>query len=118
GDGHTARGGTGLRDSSLPEPVMLPDDADSRGGLVIPFPPGRWRGQWIWGHHPAISPWNERAVEASLDPARFDQWVLFRRTFDLDGAPKEAPFRITADSRYILWVNGQRAARGPIRHGP
>ena len=38
---------------------------------------------------------------------------MFRRTFDLEVVPEEAPARITADSRYVLWVNGQEVGRGP-----
>jgi alpha-L-rhamnosidase len=43
---------------------------------------------------------------------------MFRRTFDLDTVPAEAPARITADSRYVLWVNGHEVGRGPVRSQP
>jgi alpha-L-rhamnosidase len=43
---------------------------------------------------------------------------MFRQTFDLETVPPEAPARITADSRYVLWVNGQEVGRGPIRSQP
>ena len=32
--------------------------------------------------------------------------------------PAEAPARITADSRYVLWVNGHEVGRGPARSQP
>jgi hypothetical protein len=43
---------------------------------------------------------------------------LFRKTFTLAQVPARAPARITADSRYILYVNGQEAFRGPVRSQP
>lgn len=60
-----------------------------------------WRGNWIW-----------------TDGSVPDQRVLFRREFSLEAVPEQAPFRITADSRYVLYVNGVEASRGPVRHGP
>src|SRR5438128_545867 len=94
------------------------DAEPERVDPATPFRAGRWRGQWIWGPRTAVRAWGGQAIEATLDPARFDQWVLFRRTFELDDVPAEAPFRLTADSRYILWVNEELMARGPLRHGP
>ncbi|MBB5083253.1 alpha-L-rhamnosidase-related protein [Nonomuraea endophytica] len=78
------------------------------------FPPGRWRGQWIWSPSPTIRP----AARGSLLPEAYDRRVLFRRVFTLDEVPETAPFRVTADSRYVLYVNGAELARGPVRHGP
>ncbi|KPV54222.1 hypothetical protein SE17_05105 [Kouleothrix aurantiaca] len=43
---------------------------------------------------------------------------LFRKTFHLDRVPARVPARLTADSRYALFVNGQEVARGPIRGQP
>jgi alpha-L-rhamnosidase len=43
---------------------------------------------------------------------------MFRKTFDLQEVPSEAPARITADSRYVLWVNGREVGRGPARSQP
>jgi alpha-L-rhamnosidase len=43
---------------------------------------------------------------------------MFRTTFDLQVRPPEAPARITADSRYVLWVNGHEVGRGPARSQP
>ncbi|MFL5658854.1 MAG: alpha-L-rhamnosidase N-terminal domain-containing protein, partial [Ktedonobacteraceae bacterium] len=43
---------------------------------------------------------------------------LFRKMLHLDRVPERAPARITADSRYALFVNGQEVFRGPIRSQP
>jgi hypothetical protein len=39
----------------------------------------------------------------------------FRRVVEIDAVPASVPARLSADSRYILWVNGAEASRGPIR---
>ncbi|HEX3814800.1 MAG TPA: alpha-L-rhamnosidase C-terminal domain-containing protein [Mycobacteriales bacterium] len=81
------------------------------------FAAGRWRGQWIWSDRTAHLQ-SEDAFHIDLDPDYYDRRVLFRRTFELAEIPATAPFRITADSRYILYVNGIEILRGPLRHGP
>lgn len=59
------------------------------------------RAAWIWTAEPL--------------PAR-NRFVRFRRTFDHAGGP--ASLRITADSRYVLWVNGEYVGFGPVRAWP
>jgi hypothetical protein len=39
----------------------------------------------------------------------------FRKDFSLAKAPRTAPFAITADQHYRLWVNGAFVCRGPAR---
>ncbi len=80
------------------------------------FSGGRWRGSWIWTERTAHRPDTSRHRH-TLDPDYYDRRVLLRRTFRLDAVPERAPYRITADSRYILTVNGIELGRGPIRHG-
>ncbi len=43
---------------------------------------------------------------------------LFRKIMHLDSVPTRVPARITADSRYILIVNGHEVFRGPVRSQP
>jgi alpha-L-rhamnosidase len=63
-----------------------------------------WQAQWIWSEGES-SPRNE--------------WRCFRRTFEVPHAGwDEASIRITADSRYVLMVNGQHLGRGPVRSWP
>lgn len=44
--------------------------------------------------------------------------VFFRRTVSLASVPDTAPLRLTADSRYLLVINGTEVGRGPIRSQP
>jgi alpha-L-rhamnosidase len=76
----------------------------------------RWRGQWI-----APEPRPELHIPADFLRGRTGGTFsrsLFRRTFELFEAPAEAPARLTADSRYVLWVNGNEVGRGPARSQP
>ena len=84
---------------------------------VVPsdFSEIRWRGSWIWAEAPE-PPQFMGGDESS--PVRLEARGLFRRTFSLDQIPARAPARITADSRYLLIVNGQEVFHGPIRSQP
>lgn len=39
----------------------------------------------------------------------------FRREFDLSTVPSSFPIEVSADNRFILYVNGQRVGQGPAR---
>src|SRR5579872_5717824 len=61
---------------------------------------GRWTAQWI----------------AVPDAPVSDYGVYhFRRTFELMSKPESFPIRVTADNRYILYVNARRVGLGPAR---
>ncbi|MCK5279791.1 MAG: alpha-L-rhamnosidase N-terminal domain-containing protein, partial [Cyclobacteriaceae bacterium] len=60
-----------------------------------------WQSQWIW-----------------LDENIESDVMLARRFFELTEAPKEAILRITASSKYQLYVNGEYVCRGPARSAP
>ncbi|WP_010278050.1 family 78 glycoside hydrolase catalytic domain [Paenibacillus senegalensis] len=63
-----------------------------------------WKASWIWGGSEE-SPRNE--------------WRCFRTTFDVPAEGwSAARFSITADSRYVLFINGTRVGRGPVRSWP
>ncbi len=76
----------------------------------------RWLGQWI-------APEPRPPIQIPADflrgrgGGRFSR-SLFRRTFELSELPGEAPARLTADSRYVLWINGREVGRGPARSQP
>lgn len=53
-------------------------------------------GNWIW-------------IDRENEP---NQYACFRRTFDLQNMPSHAEITISADTDFILWVNGCQAGRG------
>lgn len=59
------------------------------------------KAQWIWYGAPLLNLVNS--------------WMEARRTFSLKSVPKQAIIRVTADSRYRLYVNGTHINRGPAR---
>ena len=61
-----------------------------------------WSGKWIWSGDESVSERNA--------------FVRFRRGFDYDGG--RALLHITADSRYVLFVNGEYVGQGPVRSWP
>ncbi|MCA9964033.1 MAG: alpha-L-rhamnosidase N-terminal domain-containing protein [Anaerolineales bacterium] len=75
----------------------------------------RWRGHWIWVPEEKIVPGSPFGGNAASGK---EVHGLFRKTVHLDNVPDRAPARITADSRYTLFVNGQDVFRGPIRSQP
>ena len=77
------------------------------------FPEIRWLGHWIWVPEEPVIP--SQGFAGSIDPQAKESHGLFRKTFSLDHIPDSAPARITADSRYALYVNGHELGRGPIR---
>lgn len=60
-----------------------------------------WAGSWIW---------------VSENTPGVNSFVRYRRAFNyVDGAAK---IHITADSRYVLYVNGEYLGQGPVRSWP
>ena len=55
-----------------------------------------------------------------LDSAPFGKevYVVFRKQWRMEGTPERATLHIFADTRYILWINGQYVERGPCRFVP
>jgi alpha-L-rhamnosidase len=77
-----------------------------------------WHAQWIWCHDSGIDKLGEFSTDTRLAPRAHDRRLLFRRTFSVDRVPVSAPLHVTADSRYVLWLNGRELARGPARSHP
>ncbi|MCU1550641.1 MAG: hypothetical protein JWR36_1201 [Glaciihabitans sp.] len=80
------------------------------------FPGIGWHGHWIAPEAPP-QPQSEITFGGDIPPHAFSR-VQYRRSFDLDEVPASAPARLTADSRYVLFVNGAEVGRGPIRSQP
>ena len=79
------------------------------------FPEIRWHGHWIWAESPG-QPGNPFGSNINL--IRPLAHGLFRKVFNLEKVPAHVSARLTADSRYVLYVNGQEAFRGPVRSQP
>jgi Bacterial alpha-L-rhamnosidase 6 hairpin glycosidase domain/Alpha-L-rhamnosidase N-terminal domain len=76
----------------------------------------RWKGHWIWVPEDKID-FGMGLPGMTAEP-RKESHGLFRKTFTLASVPGRVPARITADSRYALYVNGQEVSRGPARSQP
>ncbi|MEH0420864.1 alpha-L-rhamnosidase-related protein [Streptomyces sp. B21-083] len=65
----------------------------------------------------AADPWTAKWIWAPSTTA--NQWVAFRKSFDLAAKPGSAVTRIAADSKYWLWVNGTLVVfEGQLKRGP
>ncbi|SDW78064.1 family 78 glycoside hydrolase catalytic domain [Paenibacillus sp. CF384] len=63
-----------------------------------------WQASWIWG---------------SGEESPRNEWRCFRKTFQLEQTgTSETKLKLTADSRYVLYVNGTQVGRGPLRSWP
>lgn len=63
----------------------------------------RWAGRWIWDH---------------TDGTEKNAYVLFRRAFELREVPARSVLRITATTRYRLYLNGRLLGEGPPKSQP
>lgn len=62
-----------------------------------------WIAKWIWD-------------EGEAHPR--NRWLCFRKCFLVSGCISEALFHVTADSRYIAYINGSFIGMGPVRSWP
>lgn len=84
-------------------------------------PEHKWQASWVWldparfpiAQHAPVSWWAGDAHEEGRVAAA----GLLRRRFTLTKIPTQATLRLSADSRYRLWVNGRGAGRGPAMVG-
>ena len=78
------------------------------------------RAPFIWTPRQAIDPAGSRLhyLGANARLNEKNRWFLFRKTVHLSDAPTGADLSITVDGRYILYVNGERLGRGPVRCSP
>jgi hypothetical protein len=59
--------------------------------------------------------WNAAWITHPTVPLREPLVLHFRRTFTLSAIPATYPVRVSADNRFILYVNGHRVGDGPAR---
>jgi alpha-L-rhamnosidase len=59
-----------------------------------------WKANWIWdrsGEHPR------------------NHWTCFRRTFTVTSEYESAVLSISADTKYVVYLNGEQIGSGPVR---
>ncbi|MBS1701854.1 MAG: alpha-L-rhamnosidase N-terminal domain-containing protein [Armatimonadetes bacterium] len=83
-----------------------------------------------WGTEPLLEGYDPETKEGEfkIAPAKWIwlpsertlpcTFVMFRKQFELEKVPKFARGWIAADSRYVLYVNGERIQFGPAPHDP
>src|SRR5882757_8039906 len=76
-----------------------------------------WNARWIWAS-PAASPISPIAPAGTPPRETWNRFCYLRRTVNLRSIPASAPARVTADSRFVLLVNGAEISRGPARSVP
>ncbi|MGH9592386.1 MAG: hypothetical protein ACRD5L_04800, partial [Bryobacteraceae bacterium] len=59
--------------------------------------------------------WKASWVTHPTAPLREPLVLHFRRALTLDAVPSSYPVRVSADNRFVLYVNGQRVGDGPAR---
>ena len=64
---------------------------------------------------PAHRQWTASWITHPKAPLRDPLVLHFRRTFDLSSVPSSYVVRVSADSRFVLFVNGRRVGDGPAR---
>ena len=60
-----------------------------------------WKAKWVW-------------ISGREEELR-NIYVYARKVFDAPSDVEAAVFRVTADARYVLFINGRRIGNGPIR---
>jgi alpha-L-rhamnosidase len=76
-----------------------------------------WNARWIWAS-PAASPVSPLAPPGVPPKESWNRFCYLRRSIELNSIPRSAPARVTADSRFVLLVNGVEILRGPARSVP
>ncbi|MCA9906380.1 MAG: hypothetical protein KC547_21140, partial [Anaerolineae bacterium] len=91
------------------------DEANRSEVTPADFDAIRWRGHWVWVPEEPVQGGNP--VTGTRGDGH-EAHGLFRRHVTLDAVPSRVPARMTADSRYVLYVNGKEVFRGPLRSQP
>ncbi len=76
-----------------------------------------WNARWIWAA-PAATPVSPIAPAGIPPRETWNRFCYLRRSIDLKSIPASVPARVTADSRFVLFVNDVEVARGPARSVP
>jgi len=79
--------------------------------------PITWDARWIWAG-PAPLPVSPIDPVGLPPKETWNRFCYLRRTVHLGSIPASVPARVTADSRFVMFVNGVEVARGPARSIP
>src|SRR5271170_2489103 len=79
--------------------------------------PIAWDARWIWTG-PAPLPVAQIGAAGIPPKETWNRFCYLRRTVQLETVPASVPARVTADSRFVMYVNGVEVARGPARSIP
>jgi alpha-L-rhamnosidase len=79
--------------------------------------PITWDARWIWAGSAPL-PVAQIAAAAIPPKETWNRFCYLRRTIELKSVPASVPARVTADSRFVLFINGVEVARGPARSIP
>ena len=79
--------------------------------------PITWDARWIWAG-PAPLPVSPIEPIGLPPKETWNRFCYLRRTVQLGSIPASVPARVTADSRFVMFVNGVEVARGPARSVP
>lgn len=83
-----------------PAKITVPLVSTPDSLLIVPAALPALRARFCW--------WRDRVGSAP-------EVALFRRTFELAAVPASLRVAVTADARYVLWLNGARVGRGPLK---
>ena len=73
----------------------------------------RWPGEWLWPPRADAGPGGLfHEARPAADPDR-NAYVRYRARFELAHLPGSATLWLSADGRYLAFVNGHRIGRGP-----
>ena len=87
------------------------------GGLMVPAYVAA-ATEPLANESPAALRLQSSLIWTQAEPPPGQTYAAFRKTFELGEVPLSATLRIFADTRYVLWLNGQYVSRGPCRFDP
>ncbi len=83
--------------------------------IILALAPLKVAAQTVLQSDPPHHEWKAAWVTHPTAPLREPLILHFRRTLDLPSVPAGYTVRVSADNRFILYVNGKRVGDGPAR---
>jgi len=96
-------------EAERPEPQLEAEESPDR--LASDFA----GAEWIWEPIETMRGQFQTRVAIASTPSFRNLFTYFRKTINLREGAEKASVRITGDSRYQFFVNGQFVGRGPVR---